>query len=67
MFLFGEIPTIIIMLGGIIVIVSIYLLNKLDRNDDGNIEVCKPCNYDVNHISLGRQYLNNKLEPKYRK
>ena len=30
MFLFGEIPTIIIMLGGIIVIVSIYLLNKLD-------------------------------------
>ena len=30
MVLFGEIPTIIIMLGGIIVIVSIYLLNKLD-------------------------------------
>jgi len=30
MFFFGEIPTIIIMLGGIIVIVSIYLLNKLD-------------------------------------
>ena len=30
MVLLGEIPTLIIMLGGIIVIVSIYLLNKLD-------------------------------------
>ena len=30
MVLFREIPTIIIMFGGIIVIVSIYLLNKLD-------------------------------------
>ena len=30
MILFNEIPTIIILIGGIIVIVSIYLLNKLD-------------------------------------
>ena len=30
-------------------------------NDDGNIEICKPCNYEVNHISLGRQYLNNRF------
>ena len=30
MILFNEIPTIIILIGGLIVIVSIYLLNKLD-------------------------------------
>jgi len=31
---FNEIPTLIVFLGGLIVISSIYLLNKLDESED---------------------------------